>query len=295
MAMNEVDFTVTLEKDGQKKQMNIQVQKFNDLRNPYPEYEPWNSAADIMISEEDIEKNDIKRDDIIKGIEEKIFTAVNSKYGNELSGLSVDIRPNYNSKTADDELIREYIDLSKEFIPSGETEKFRTEAEKAISYYKQENSYYFPGHKNIGEPQQNKFIEAAIIERIENNEDTYRIVSDAKTRVNETIIGYEKTHNLKSNEQPFFIVMNKVESNVLITTVNIDKNMAKQEKMEILRSEAKGFVLENTKSADQLKGVSVKVYKANGILNQHQNELYQSVGRQNNQTQQHTIKPELSR
>jgi hypothetical protein len=275
-----VNFDVTIEKNGQKVQETIAVKPFHDLRNPNFEHEPWNYAADILVNSQMLEMNQNQRETMIHGLEKRVLEAATQTYGNDLNGVTVDIRPNYNSQVHDDALKNTLVDLMRETDPTANVEELRSAVEQSILYHKEQHSYYFPGNENngISHGKENSFIEREITERIEQNEDTRSVVLNAASNVKDIIKGYEAVNQKNANTESYFIIINRPGEEPMAKNVAFDKNISQDELKGFLKQEAKGFINEHVRNADDLNGMSVRVEKADNLSNDGQREFYRQLG-----------------
>jgi hypothetical protein len=236
---NTVDFDMTIEKDGQKVQERIAVKPFFDLRNPEG-FDPYFYNPDVY-GYEVLAANAKDRVDLVRSVEEKVLTKATEAFGEDLNGLSVDIRPNYDQLLSNNALVQECIDIAIE-----------------------------------ADPELVSNMEGIV--KIRAKKDTYRVVHDAGLNIRDTIKGYEVAHDKNINSESYFIIINKPGEEPLAKTVAVDKNFSQDELKEFLKKEANVFINECVRNTDDLNGISVRAEKAASLSNEAQREFYRQIG-----------------
>lgn len=220
----------------------------------------------------------------ISAVKEPILGQAVKVFGRDLSGVEIKIKPNFHDLVDDEKIINDYMEKVESYYEDQPNEimKHREHAEAALNHHKSELPEFFPGYeKEIVPNVYNEEIKEAV-EKVTWHYCTIAIAEEAQKDINETIKGFEQTHNLKPNEQAFFIVMNKDDGQEKVKTIAVDKSLPLEGQKLLIKNEARDFVLENVKNRSQLTDISVRAEKANDLYDTNQQEFYQEIGRQEN-------------
>jgi hypothetical protein len=284
-AGQKIPFDLTFTKDEKTYQDEIAVDRYNDLRNPHYKQDPTPFSPEAFYGQQALTDSDNERAALVESAEQKILGKLQDRFGNNFSGVKVDIELNYNELIDDNKIINECISIANDSDPNllknkDGLEKVRKEVAKSLAWYKKE--YGFRGYENSEAGKPIGIVKDKIEYEIWAVQDTKDAMLDVKAHINKTIRGYEFTHHVKANEQPYFIVINKADGQEKVTTTAVDKSLPLEEQKRSIQKGAQEFVFENVKNSSQLKNISVRLEKANDITDTNQREYYQQIGHREN-------------